>query len=101
MFSYERISSIASNLVNRAAGAPVATADENTDLIIKLPGIDQPTAETFAAEGITTIAKLASSDSFRVAVRTGLPFDQVILLVDAALLWRYTDTQLLVLREFG
>jgi hypothetical protein len=101
MFSYERISAIASSLVNRATGAPAAAPDENTDLIIKLPGVDQPTAETFAAEGITTIAKLASSDPILVAVRTGLPFDQVILLVDAALLWRYADTKLLILREFG
>src|SRR6266478_3825841 len=78
MFSYERISAIASGLVSRAfPNVPGAAADESADVIIKLPGVDQVTAEILSAEGITTIARLASADPVRVAVRTGFPFDQV------------------------
>jgi hypothetical protein len=101
MFSYERISAIANKAVSRITQTPETTPDEKSDLIIKLPGVDSATAEILTMEGITTIEKLASSDLIRIAVRTGFPFDQVVALVDSALLWRYVDDKLLILREFG
>jgi hypothetical protein len=101
MFSYERISAITSSLVNRALNVPAAAPDETNDLVVKLPGVDQTTAYIFASEGMTTVAELASADPIRVSLRTGLPFDQVISLVDSAILWRYVNTKLLILREYG
>ncbi|MCW0233112.1 MAG: hypothetical protein OJJ21_05890 [Ferrovibrio sp.] len=101
LFSYDRISSISASLVNRALNMPASAADENKDILIKLPGIDTRTAEIMAAEGITTIAGLAAADPILVAARTGLPFDLVVRRIDAALLWQYAGTDLLVMQHFG
>jgi hypothetical protein len=101
MFSYDRIASILGGLANRALGVPAASQDETNDLVIRLPSVDQATSDKLAVEGITTIAQVASADPFRLSVRTGLPFDTVLNMIDAAILWAYVSTKLMILREFG
>lgn len=101
MFSYERISTITSSLVNRSLSIPAATPDAKNDIVSKLPGVDETTSSLFQTEGITTISELTSADPVRISVRTGLAFDQLICLIDAAILWRYVETDLMILRKFG
>ena len=101
MFSLDGITRILSNFATKAGGLPSATPEERNDLIIKLPGVDEEKAAALRTEGITTIAQLIAVDPIRTSIRTGLPFEYVVCLIDAALLWRYVGVQLDALREFG
>ncbi len=101
MFSLDSITRILSNVAVKAGGLPSATPEERNDLIIKLPGVDEEKAAALRTEGVTTIAQLIAVDPIRASIRSGLPFEYVVCLIDAALLWRYVGVQLDALREFG
>ena len=101
MFSFERISQILSAIANKALGAQAGTPSERNDLVIKLPGVDETTANRLSAEGITTVAQMAAADPVRTSIRTSLPFDFVLGLIDGALLWNYIGGNLDALRNYG
>lgn len=101
MFSFERISQILSSLATKAVGAPSGTPAERDDLVLKLPGVDEATANRLAAEGITTVSQMGAADPVRVSIRTSLPFDFVLGLIDASLLWNYVGGKLDTLRSYG
>jgi hypothetical protein len=101
MFSLDGITKILSNVAAKAGALPSATPEERNDVIVKLPGVDEEKASALRTEGVTTIAQLIAVDPIRTSIRTGLPFEYVLCLIDAALLWRYVGVQLDALREFG
>ncbi len=101
MFSLDSITKILSNVAAKAGMLPSTTPEERNDVIVKLPGVDEEKASALRTEGVTTIAQLIAVDPIRTSIRTGLPFEYVVCLIDAALLWRYVGVQLDALREFG
>jgi hypothetical protein len=101
MFSLDGITRILSSMAVKAGVLPTTTPEERNDVVVKLPGVDEEKAHALGVEGVTTIAQLIAVDPVRTSIRTGLPFEYVLGLVDAALLWRYFGTRLEALREFG
>lgn len=102
MFSLSRIQQMLGYLINRFyPGVPATGNDTRDDITIKLPGIDQVIADRLAAEGVTTIAQLASIDPIFLSSRTGIAFQILLRYIDTAILWQYTGAKLLVLREYG
>ncbi|HUL06729.1 MAG TPA: hypothetical protein VLV76_10380 [Candidatus Acidoferrum sp.] len=101
MFSFDSIVKYLGNAANRFTNTQNATPAERDDLAVKLPGVDEETARRLAAEGVTTIAQLVSVDPVRLSVRSGLTFDFVLALIDAAILWTYAAGKIACLREFG
>jgi hypothetical protein len=100
MFSFERISQILSSIAGKM-GAPAGTPAERDDLVLKLPGVDEATANRLAAEGITTVSQMGAADPVRTSIRASQPFDFVLALIDAALLWNYVGNKLDTLRTYG
>lgn len=101
MFSLDSISRILGSVAAKTGALPSATPEERNDVIVKLPGVDEEKARALGAEGVTTIAQLIAVDPIRTSIGTGLPFEYVLGLIDAALLWRYFGIHLEALREFG
>ena len=100
-FSFDRLRSILSGIAMRALVVTQTAPDENRDLVIKLPGVDQSVGELLANEGISTISQLASADPVMVSIRAGLSLDFVATLVDSALLWRYAAEKIGSLSALG
>lgn len=93
MFSYQSIKNSVASLAAKF-GMNVATGDEKNDVVVKLLGVDQATADKLLNDGITMTCHLASVDPIRLSVRLGLPFDTVLYIVDAAILWGYLNKDL-------
>ena len=101
MFSFDSITKILSSVAAKAGALPSASPDERNDIVLKLAGVDDEKARALAVEGVTTITQLIAVDPVRTSIRSGLPFEYVVTLIDAALLWRYLGTDLDSFREFG
>src|SRR5436190_11162353 len=67
----------------------------------ELPGIDTNVAESYIAEGITTINELAYYDPVKLTIRTGLGFNFNLGCVGDALFWSYLQKKIAIAREFG
>jgi hypothetical protein len=101
MFSLERITTILGNAATKFGGAPTSTQAERDDIILTLPGVDEEKARALALEGISTILQLKSIDPIRSSLRTGLPFEYIVSLIDAAILWNFVGNDLPNMRPFG
>ncbi|MBU6497781.1 MAG: hypothetical protein KGJ41_05270 [Rhodospirillales bacterium] len=101
MFSFDSIARTLTGVAARANALPEAGPEERADVVLKLPGVDQEGARTLTMEGVGTIAQLIAADPVRLSIQTGLAFEYVLGLVDAALLWRCVGAQLDLLRPFG
>lgn len=77
------------------------TAEENSDRIVRLQGVDDQIAERLENADLTTIAQLANADPVRLAVRTNLSFTFVLDLVSQSLAWVYLGERLNAIRPFG
>jgi hypothetical protein len=101
MFSLDRITAMLSSAAAKATGVPTSTPAERDDVVLTLPGVDEDNARALAAEGISTILQLKAIDPIRTSIRTGLPFEYILCLIDAALLWDFVGADLAVMRPFG
>ena len=101
MFSLERITTILGNTAAKFVGAPTSTQAERDDVILALPGVDEEKARALTLEGISTILQLKAIDPIRTSIRTGLPFEYVVSLIDAAILWNFVGNDLPNMRPFG
>jgi hypothetical protein len=76
-------------------------AESTDDLVIRLSGIDQPTADRIEDADITTIAELAYCDPVQLSMRTNLSFAYISDIVAQALAWIYLEERLKKLRPIG
>ncbi len=101
MFSLERITALVSDAAAKVSGVPTTSPAERDDAILTLPGVDEEKARSLALEGISTILQLKAVDPIRTSIRTGLPFEYVVSLVDASILWYFVGNDFAYLRAFG
>jgi hypothetical protein len=101
MFSLDAITKALATAATRAGLPMHASPEERDDLIIKLAGVDESKAQALATEGLTTIGQLVTVDPIRVSIRTGLPFEYILNLIDAALLWVFVGGTLKSLAPLG
>jgi hypothetical protein len=101
MFSLERITAILGSAAAKFGGASTSTQAERDDVILTLPGVDEEKARALTLEGISTILQLKSIDPIRTSIRTGLPFEYIVSLIDAAILWNFVGNDLPNMRPFG
>jgi hypothetical protein len=101
MFSLDSIVKYLSAAAKKFTNIQPGSAAERDNLVVRLPGVDEETARRLTTEGVSTIAQLVSVDPVRLSIRAGLPFDFVVGLIDAAILWTYVGNKIAIVREFG
>jgi hypothetical protein len=101
MFSLERITTILGSAAAKFGGMQATTQAERDDVISTLPGVDEQKARALSLEGVSTILQLKSIDPIRTCIRTGLPFEYIVSLIDAAILWNFVGNDLTNMRPFG
>jgi hypothetical protein len=101
MFSLDAITNALGTAAKRFGVQMASGADEGNDLIVKLPGVDDVNARALRVEGVNTIAQLVAVDPIRTSMRTGLPFEYVLNLIDGALLWVFVGDKLKQLCSLG
>ena len=101
MFSFESITAMLSSVAAKTGTVPSSAPVDKNDVILSLAGVDQENARSLAVEGITTVSQLVAVDPIRTSIGTGLPFEYVVKLIDAALLWDYLVSDVGSLRPFG
>jgi hypothetical protein len=77
------------------------TAQQASDKIICLQGIDTDIVERLRQEDITTITELAYCDPVRLTMRSNLTFSFVTDAMSQALAWLYLEDKLTLLRPIG
>jgi hypothetical protein len=101
MFSLDSITSALGTAATRFGMPMKSGAEERDDLVVKLAGVDDSKARALTMEGVTTIGQLVTIDPIRVSIRTGLPFEYILNLVNAALLWVFVGNVLPLLGPLG
>jgi hypothetical protein len=101
MFSLDAITKALGTAATRFGMPMNSSPEERDDLIIKLAGVDASTAQALSTEGLTTIGQLVTVDPIRVSIRTGLSFEYILNLVNAALLWVFVGNTLKTLGPLG
>jgi hypothetical protein len=101
MFSLDSITQILGTAATRFGLPMKSGAEERDDLIVKLAGVDDSKARALTTEGVTTIGQLVTIDPIRVSIRTGLPFEYILNLINAALLWVFVGNALPLLAPLG
>jgi hypothetical protein len=101
MFSLDGITKTLTTAATRLNLPNSSSPEERDDLIVKLAGVDEDKAAALKIEGISTIGQLVTVDPVRVSIRTGLPFEYILNLVDAALLWVFVGNALKPLAPLG
>jgi hypothetical protein len=101
MFSLDAITSALGTAATRFNLPMKSGTEERDDLIVKLAGVDDAKARALTMEGVTTIGQLVTIDPIRVSIRTGLPFEYILNLVNAALLWVFVGNALPSLAPLG
>ena len=101
MFSLDSITQALGTAATRFGFQMNASTEERDDLIVKLSGVDEDKARALATEGVSTIGQLVTIDPIRVSIRTGLPFEYVLNLIDAALLWVFVGASLKPMAPLG
>ncbi len=101
MFSLPRLQSMLGGLAAKTYNLPASPDAARDDMPIQMPGIDQNTADILAGESVNTIAAIAAADPVMLNGRTAIPFNLVLEYIDTAILWKFTGSQLLTMREFG
>jgi len=77
------------------------TADEASDSIDRLQGINRPIVQRLAFEDISTVVQLAYCDPVRVVMRSNLSFNFVTDVMNQALAWIYFQEAMDTLRPLG
>ena len=77
------------------------TADEGSDDLVKLQGMNRMIVERLNNEDITTITQIAYCDPIRVVMRSNLSFNFVSDCMNQALAWMYLEDKLAALRPLG
>lgn len=101
MFSLDAITKMLTTAATRLNLPNSSSVEERDDLIVKLAGVDEDKAAALKMEGVSTIGQLVAIDPVRVSIRTGLPFEYILNLVDAALLWVFVGNALKPLAPLG
>jgi hypothetical protein len=101
MFSLDAITNALGTAATRFGVQMASSNEERDDLILKLAGVDEAKAKALGVEGVSTIAQLVTVDPIRISIRTGLPFEYILNLIDAALLWVFVGDKLKLLRPLG
>jgi hypothetical protein len=99
-FPLTSLTSLLRRLTTKTLGAE-ATADETTDDIINLQGVNKVIMERLANEGVTTITQVAYCDPIRLTMRSNLPFNFIMDLMNQSLAWMYLENLLDVVRPLG
>ena len=97
-FPIDAIMRILRRITNRALGMEETG---QTSELVRLTPIDNEVAQRFAAEDVTTIQRVASTDPILLAMRTNLPLDFVFECVNPAIAWGYLAEQLNIIRLLG
>ena len=87
-------------LANKSLGLE-ATAEEASDDIIKLQGINKAIVERLSNEDITTISQIAYCDPVQLVMRSNLNFIFVTDCMNQALAWMYLEDGMNKIRQFG
>jgi hypothetical protein len=77
------------------------TAEETSDDIVKLQGINKDIAERLADEDIQTVTQVAYCDPVQLTMRSNLSFDFVSDCMNQALAWMYLEKRLEDVRPLG
>lgn len=77
------------------------TADEASDNIVKLQGVNATIVERLKNEDITTVTQIAYCDPVRLTMRSNLTFNYVTDCMNSALAWLYLEDDLEKLRPLG
>jgi len=101
MFSLDSITRMLTTALTRFNIKLINSDDERDDLIIKLTGVDEDKARALRMEGVSTITQLIAVDPTRTSIRSGLPFEYVLDMIDAAMLWDFVGDKVKVLRPLG
>jgi hypothetical protein len=101
MFSLDAITKALGTAATRFGMPMNSSPEESDDLIIKLAGVDDTTAQALATEGLSTIGQLVTVDPIRISIRTGLAFEYILNLINAALLWVFVGNALKLLAPLG
>lgn len=101
MFSLDAITKALGTAATRFGVQLKASNEERDDLIVRLAGVDDDTARALNVEGVSTIAQLVTVDPIRTSISSGLSFEYILNLVDAALLWVFVGDALKPLHKLG
>ena len=101
MFSLDSITRALGTAATRFGVQLKSSYEERDDLIVKLAGVDEDKARALSVEGVSTIAQLVTVDPVRISIRTGLSFEYILNLIDAALLWVFVGNSLKALNPLG
>jgi hypothetical protein len=99
-FPLAPLTSMLRKLANRTLGLE-ATAEEASDDIIKLQGINKAIVERLANEDVTTISQIAYCDPVELIMRSNLNFIFVTDCMNQALAWMYLEHDLNKIRRLG
>lgn len=99
-FPVQTLGTVLQRIANRQLGLEIG-ADSAQDQVVKLSGIDQPTADRIEDADITTVAQLAYCDPVQLTMRTNLGFSYVSDIVAQALAWIYLGDRLNDIRPLG
>jgi len=101
LFSLDSIIKYLTTALTKLGYPPQASDDERPDLVSALAGVDQEKTRTLRMEGISTISQLVAVDPVRLSIRSGLSFEYILRLVDAAILWNFFGQKTDSLRTMG
>ena len=99
-FPLTTVTSMLGKLANKSLGLE-ATAEEASDDIIKLQGINKAIVERLSNEDITTISQIAYCDPVQLVMRSNLNFIFVTDCMNQALAWMYLEDGMNKIRQFG
>ncbi len=101
LFSLDAITAALGTAASRFGLATMNNPNECNDLIVKLAGVDDSKARALYVEGVSTITQMTTVDPIRTSIRSGLPFEFILNLIDASLLWQFAGQSLEALRILG
>ena len=99
-FPLATLTSMLQRLATKTLGLE-ATAEEASDDIIKLQGINKAIVERLLNEDIATVTQIAYCDPVHLVMRSNLTFDFVTDCMNQALAWMYFQNGLDKIRSLG
>jgi hypothetical protein len=99
-FPLTALTSMLRRLANKNLGLE-ETAEESSDDIIKLQGLNRTIVERLSNEDITTITQIAYCDPVELTMRSNLSFYFVTDCMNQALAWMYLQADLDTIRPLG
>ena len=99
-FPLATLTSMLAKLTDKNLGLG-ATAEEASDDLIKLQGINKAIVERLSNEDITTIPQVAYCDPVQLIMRSNLNFIFVTDCMNQALAWMYLEDDMNKIRRFG